>query len=70
MHRKSRIDAPGALPRARSIIFYLATNKMGICGTEIARELMLSPSTVSKSAARGQTDSLTQKVETEIFGYQ
>ena len=55
--------------RARSIICYLAINKMGISGATIARKLMLSPSTVSKSSARGQTDSLTKQIENEIFDY-
>jgi putative transposase len=55
--------------RARSIICYLAINKMGISGAAIARKLMLSPSTVSKSSARGQTDSLTKQIENEIFDY-
>jgi len=55
--------------RARSIICYLGINKMGISGATIARKLMLSPSTVSKSSARGQTDSLTKQIENEIFDY-
>jgi len=53
--------------RARSIICYLAINKMGISGATIARRLMLSPSTVSKSAVRGQIDRLTKQIENEIF---
>lgn len=53
--------------QARSIICYLAINKMGISGTTIARRLMLSPSTVSKSAVRGQIDRRTKQIESEIF---
>ncbi len=47
--------------RARSIICHLGINKMGIKGIEIARKLKLSSSTVSKSAVRGQTDSISNK---------
>ena len=55
--------------QARSIICYLAIHKMGISGVEIARKLKLSPSTVSKSAVRGQNESLTENIEKEIFAY-
>ncbi len=53
--------------RARSIICYLAVDKLMISGAYIAAQLNLSPSTVSKSAARGRMDCLAKQIENNLF---
>lgn len=55
--------------RARSIICYLAVDKLMISGADFVLKLYLSPSAVSKSTARGHTDSLAKQIENDIFDF-
>ena len=57
------------ISRLRSIICYLAEDKLMISGADIARKLNLSPSAVSKSAVRGRMDSLAKQIENDIFDF-
>ena len=52
--------------RARSILCYIAVNRLMLSGVEVAEELNLSPSTVSKSAIKGQADSLVSEIEEQL----
>ncbi len=47
---------------ARSIICYLAVNKLKISGREISRQLGLSPSAVSKALMRGRSDKRSELI--------
>ena len=49
--------------RARSIVCSLAIDRLMMNGTDIARELNLSPSAVSKLSSRGRSDSLYGEIE-------
>ena len=53
--------------RARAIICYLASERLGISGAQLARELQLSPSAVSKLISRGRQDGLANKIDSQIF---
>ena len=53
--------------RARAIICYLASERLGISGAQLARELQLSPSAVSKLISRGSQDNLTSKIDSQLF---
>ena len=55
--------------RARSIISYLAIDKLMISGADVARKLNLSPSAVSKSAVRGRVDRFRKQIENNIFDF-
>ena len=55
------------ISRARSIVSYLAIEKLGIRGAELARRWGVSPSAVSKAAARGRMDSEATKIENKLF---
>ena len=56
------------IARARSIICSLAIDGLMMKGADVARELNLSPSAVSKLSSRGRTDSLCVKIEKKVFG--
>lgn len=53
--------------RARSLLCYLAVNRLMISCTDVARKLNLSPSAVSKAAIRGRSDDMSAKVEKELL---
>ena len=53
--------------RARAIICYLASERLGISGAQLARKLQLSPSAVSKLIRRGRQDGLTNKIDSHLF---
>jgi hypothetical protein len=48
--------------RARSIVCFLAADKLGISGRQVARKLNLSPSAVSKALIRGRNDHLSESI--------
>ena len=48
--------------RARGIICCLAVDQLMISGREVSRKLHLSPSAVSKLAARGRMDDLVNRI--------
>ena len=52
--------------RARSIICWLAIDKLGISGRQVAQELGVSPSAVSKSLIRGRIDHLSESIWLDI----
>ncbi|MCK4486352.1 MAG: hypothetical protein KAU38_06240 [Desulfobacterales bacterium] len=54
---------------ARSIVCYLAVEKLMISGAYAARILDLCASAASKSAARGRMDSLMKQIENDIFDF-
>jgi biotin operon repressor len=58
-----------AIARARSIVCALAIDRLMISGADVAHELNLSPSTVSKLSNRGRKDSLCDKIEKKMFDY-
>lgn len=55
--------------RIRSIICCLAIDQLMISGREVARILKLSPSTVSKLAARGRSDGLAKAISKNLFDF-
>ena len=55
--------------RIRSIICCLAVDQLMISGREVARTLKFSPSTVSKLAARGRSDVLSNAVSKTLFDF-
>jgi REP element-mobilizing transposase RayT/biotin operon repressor len=57
-----------AVARARSIICSLAIDKLMNSGADVARELNLSPSAVSKLASRGRKDNLSEEIEKKLLG--
>jgi hypothetical protein len=57
------------ISRARSVICYLAVDKLMISGADVARKLNLSPSAVSKLVVRGRMDKLAKQIEKEIFDF-
>jgi putative transposase len=52
--------------RARSILCHIAVNRFMLSCVEVAKELNLSPSTVSKSTIRGQSDTLVSQIEEQL----
>ena len=63
---KSR-SRKNAVARARSIICCLAIDKLMNSGADVARELNLTPSAVSKLASRGRKDNLCEAIEMKLF---
>ena len=55
-------------PRVRAIIAHLALDRLKLTGAETAKALNLTPSAVSKLAARGRTDDESQKIEETLPG--
>ena len=53
--------------RARSLLCYLAVNRLKISAAEIARKLNVAPSTVSKCIYRGQSDEMSKKLAKDLF---
>jgi REP element-mobilizing transposase RayT len=53
--------------RAKAILCYLASDRLGVSGAQLARTLHLSPSAVSKLISRGRGDNLANKVESQLF---
>jgi len=54
--------------RARSIVCYLAVERLRMVGAQLARELNLTPSAVSKLINRGRHDPVSKGISTELFG--
>ena len=52
---------------ARSVVCYLAVEKLRFSGREVARELGISPSAVSKAVIRGRTDKYSEFIWKEIL---
>jgi hypothetical protein len=52
---------------ARSIVCYLAIEKLSIGGREVARGLGISPSAVSKAVIRGRSDNHSELIWKEIL---
>ena len=52
---------------ARSIICALAVDRLMFSGADIARELEITPSAVSKLVARGREDPLVSEIEAKIL---
>ena len=55
--------------RARSIICCLAVDQLMVYGAEVARQLNLSTSAVSKLASRGRLDPLSKKIAEKLFDF-
>ena len=55
------------ISKARSMLCYFAVRKLMFSCTEVARVLNISPSTVSKSAAKGQNAADRKKIQEEIL---
>jgi REP element-mobilizing transposase RayT len=55
--------------QARSIICCLAVDQLMIHGAEVARQLDLSTSAVSKLASRGRSDPISKEVARELFDF-
>lgn len=53
--------------RARSIVCYLAVEKLGMVGAQLARQLNLTPSAVSKLINRGRHDPVSKGIATELL---
>ena len=53
--------------RARSIVCYLAVEKLAMVGAQLARQLSLTPSAVSKLVSRGRYDPVSKDIATELF---
>jgi chromosomal replication initiation ATPase DnaA len=53
--------------RARAIICYLASGRLGVSGAQLAHKLQLSPSAVSKLISRGRQDSLSDKIDSQLI---
>lgn len=53
--------------RTRSLIAYIAFNTLRRTGVEIAGRLNLSPSAISKLAAKGRTDPLREEIEGKLL---
>ncbi|MGD2187681.1 MAG: hypothetical protein PVI71_16230, partial [Desulfobacterales bacterium] len=53
--------------RARSIICYLAMERLGMIGAQLARQLNLTPSAVSKLISRGRRDPVSKDIANELF---
>jgi hypothetical protein len=57
------------IARMRSIICALAMDRLKISGAEVARQLNLSPSAVSKLVYKGRQDKLNKALEEELFDF-
>ena len=55
------------ISRARALLCYFAVNKLMMRGAEVARRLSVSPSSVSKSVARGRADSVVKEIQKICF---
>lgn len=55
--------------KARSIVCCLAVDQLMIYGAEVARQLNLSTSAVSKLASRGRKDPITKEIARTIFDF-
>lgn len=55
------------ISQARAITAHIAIDRLRITGAEIARKLNLTPSTVSKLAARGRKDPSSPVIEAQLF---
>ena len=56
--------------RARAIISHIAFDMLRLSGVDIARQLNLTPSAVSRLTAKGRTDPLTVEIERTLLGIQ
>jgi hypothetical protein len=55
------------ISRARAIVCLLAVKNLGVTGRQVARELKMSPSAVSKAIIRASQDDLTKTIGMEIL---
>jgi len=55
------------MSKARSIVCYLAVEKLSIVGREVAMGLGISPSAVSKAVIRGRSDNHSELIWKEIL---
>jgi REP element-mobilizing transposase RayT len=53
--------------QARSIICYLAVERLGMVGAKLARQLNLTPSAVSKLINRGRRDPVSKYIAAKLF---
>jgi hypothetical protein len=58
------------MARARSLIAHIAFNMLRLTGVQIAGALRLSPSAISKLAAKGHNDPLREEIEQKLFAEQ
>ena len=56
-----------AAARAGAIVCFLAIDRLGLKGAEIARKMNLTPSGVSKLAGRGRKDPLPVEMQSRLF---
>lgn len=56
-----------AAARARAIVCFVAVGRLGIKGTEVAKEMNLTPSGVSKLAMKGRKDPLAEDLLARLF---
>ena len=59
-----------SVARSRAIICCLAVDRLKITGVAVAGKLKLTPSAVSKLAARGRLDAFTKQIGDDILGFQ
>ena len=52
-----------AVSRTRAIIAHLALDRLGVTGVDAGKALNLTPSAISRLAARGRTDPLFREIE-------
>lgn len=57
----------GKISRARSVLCFLAVDKLSLNCSEVARRLNVSPSSVSKAMIRGRSDTLLADIEKDLF---
>jgi len=57
-----------SISHARSVVCYLAVRKLMISCTDVARELKISPSTVSKTVIKGRAVHDRKKIQTDLLG--
>jgi REP element-mobilizing transposase RayT len=55
------------ISRARALLCYFAVNNLMMRGAEVAHRLGVSPSSVSRSVARGRADNLVEKIQKICF---
>jgi len=53
--------------RARSIVCYLAVERLRLVGAQLARQMNLTPSAVSKLISRGRRDPVSKDIATKLF---
>ncbi len=56
------------LTKARTVLCYLAVRKLMISCADVARELRISPATVSRAASRGASVANLKQIQKELMG--